>query len=937
MPIDLNGLRATVAGANDESYIRMSSRDPERIVNYGKSFLVRKLNLYTHGTAEQNMNIREQFYNALQGDGNRIQEETLRAIREQLGINEQGTAVNRGQLKVRTIKQVFSTIDKEKANYQARKDFLKELKGLGFNNEYFTERASSYLGLNDDAECVKPLEEYEKQKIIMDMRKDGRALFDELKTNLGIPDLAEIKKIVGNENDLNEINITFTQGQMGGIVSARGMNLLKNQINTEIANSLAPKISQRLDVALEHIWQETGKDCTKLKDAMLNKVLTSMQDAVKEEQKVITDMTKWNAIIDDKINSIATNRIALIKGVAEMGTLLKPAAWKGFMELATQNFNFRKLDAVKGLAKFTDIYMGILEYSHEENPTMKGVIDIARKYKRDFNKASAAMNEVLKGEFGGDDTGNLTDWLSVLSKNEYMEKYHKSPELKEPLKNLMQRYLDEIEYLSDNKKESQKAKDQRFYFSKSTTSDFVLNSFAQNTIFMCKSFGITIEPNSNAVKGVSEDVGNFLYEEGIAGKRESDPYDKVIHQKLGSLFQRSFVSEYKKMLKADYKRDVDDYAKMFDSVGRDMERTAVGLQLGDHVVSKVGTKTMEGGFKAIEDFFEADKSFGKRSARIVSGIVHQGLVGHLLRALNETGEACGGGITEFTTKALDIKVDRIADGKYTINVNYEAVPESIVKDDGKMQKLDLSRSKFSFNTRLLLELQPKIRLTCDEKVPPELRCELYKQPYTTKELELISDYCDKKTCGYDFNDAILSNQYLSNDEKFKSLLANVKDDPTPLVDYLNEKVINQRDVDALRAIGLNKVHIRHLMFGLNPEARLTKELMNRLLGNNRTVREEAFAEIKQLCQKIVDKGWHYPVELSIDDLPLVKYGGLRMDKENNEECELTIVRDNIKKSNEIEIGAVLDAFNSNSTQRIAFAKMTLANFVKDLRARKILS
>lgn len=933
MPVNLNTFKNAVQNVHNDSFVRMSESRPGTIVNYGTNLLGRKLGWYRHGTVAQNQGVREQLYQALEKEGSKVQSETLRRIRGQLGIDAQGKSTVTTQMTAREVRQILSVIETDNANAKARSDFAHELSNNGYAHQSLKDLVSRRLGLDQPAEIIKPLTEEDKRAILEEVKQAGLAFYAKAKAELNLPDIETLRQWVSDEDMFNMLSSRLTKAATEGKIPQSGFKVVIGNLNEQRVFSMKEQIRGKVNQALAQLTAETGVDCSGMTEAILEPVVDKVRHQSNAATAVITDLSSLDSTIDENIAKVVQKRKVFIESIRTMEPKLDPVLENGMLELAKNDLNFRSSAVVAVLAKNISMVRDLYEFSRVEHPTMPEFLNNLDNWDVKFAQATAECRK-LDEEFGGDDLQRVNDWLVFLGRHCYKAKYGSEPQMNEEMKHLLDRFISEVTFIQQNPDAGMKQQDRFCAYSPEFADDIKCARYIKLAEACAKAFGQNTDYEPVPAEGLSLDVGNLMGRRGDVARRYPNPYGKVIDQNLGSAFKDTFLSMFESYVNNSDNDSMTNYDEMFKSSSCDLGRSGIGLNLGGKVISYAGKIGMEGdGIADIKKYFEEDEKFGLSSARVLSGIFDQGMALNCTKALLETGEACGGTFGQISSYALNINVTRREEGNYLLNVSYDLVPALHAYKTGKPAYLDQNRSRVSFNFSLSLKIDAatsiaSLKFTGDAKI----HAELHKLEFNTEEFSKIISLEDLETGGK-LGDAVMTSPELAGDAHLKELLAQKTDETESeeLFEYVKSKAISGREMNALYALGLDKGYIELLMYGLNPQARLTKQLMVRLTGNDRAEREKAFNELKALCQKVADAGWREAPELDIKDMALATVGGLNMDSGTLNLSELMITRNFLKSSQDEELRTLIDALASGSTQRVAFAKARLTVAVEEAR------
>lgn len=932
MPVEFNVFKRIAENAHDDSFIRMSQSTPGTIVNFGTSFLGRKLGWYRHATAAQNQDIREQLYQAIEKAGSKIQSDTMARIRLQLGINDQGKSSLTTQLSAREVKRIFADIETDNANFKARKDFAEQLR-TDYGHDTLTALVSQRLGMNDPKESIKPLTEELKNAILQEVKTAGIAFFNAKKAEIQLPDIATIRTWISDAQELKSIEDTLARCAEGKVPYS-GLTVIKGKINGQRLFSLKPQIEAKFLQQLEQLKVETGVDCIAGKDAMLEYLLYDLDLFSGRLPTVISDPSVLNDAIDEKIDALLQKRKALIMGIKQADPKLDPAVEKSLIEIAVTDMDMKSPKVALVLAKYISMAGDLYEYSREPNPKMADFLAKISNWEVKFDAAAQECKKVYTN-FGADDLLHVNDWIVSIAKASYKAKYGVEPQMTPQIKQLLETYISELLFIQNNPNAGMDDHGRFFAYSPSFAKENGCIHYFKLAEATALALGGGINYDPDPAEGISFDVGNFMSHSGCVARRYPHPYDRVIDQNLGSAFMDTFIQEFKHAAKLSQKSSMVDYTKMFYETARDMGRSGIGLKLGNKVISYAGKTGMEGnGIAEIQKFFEEDGDAGINAARVLSGILCQSAALNCTKSLMVSGEACGGNFAQISSYALNLNVTRQQNGLYFIDFEYDLVPAMHMQDGASTPTyLDQNRSRLSMKFTLQLGIIPDNKSAILElHENARIHSELHKLVFTPEEYIRILSLKDKDTGDSIANEIIMSPE-LAHDAHLKQMLAEPPEtmDRDAISDYVKDKIINVQDKNVLYALGFSEAQIEELTFGLAPEARLTKALMNRLTGPDLAEREAAFNELKALCQKLVDRGWQPPMDFNLDDMALATVGGLKMDKDMAEHSEIAITRAYIKASKDEELSTLPAALSSNSPQRVAFAKARLKAAVVEAR------
>lgn len=932
MPIDLNTFRNAVANANNDSFIRMSGSRPGEIVNYGTSFLGRVFGWYRHGTVEQNQDIREKLYHALEGEGSKIQAGTLESIRFQLGIDAQGKSVLVNQLTAREVKIILADIEKGNANAKTRQDFLNEL-SHELRDSFFTDKAANMLGLNDPMKRIEPLTDEEKNAIRHELKKAGLAAFDSAKNTLQLPSIPELRTMISDQAVLNSVEERYKLASMEGKVAPTALTIVKGDINAAQMRQRFPEIETRLHAAIEQLSRDTGEDCSALEATFKAKLLKKIETDARSVATVIRDPARFDTTaINQSITNFIHEHQEIIQRIKDANPPFTPAVKKGLLELATTDLQFVNFEMAKGLAEFANYATDLFEYSNDPNPTMADFLTRAQEMEHRYDNCAKTVAARLGAGLNGEDLQALSNRLASLSRTIYREAHGTAPHLSAPLRKFIMRFMSEMQYLLDNSDQGTDPAKKYCYSKEEVEGRDGVTHFCHMMAGCFAAFAENQEVQTvPTAQGLSDDISDFLVEAGLLGKRIENPYGKVIDQKLGSLFQHSVLEKYQSDLEKSTDDTMTDYQEMFEQVAKDLTRSGTSMKLGGNVISRIDGTHIIGGIDAIRQFFEADPNFGINAARVISTIAHQGLLGEVLASINSTGEASGGYFQQMAAFTYDVDINRMDNGHYSIKVQYTTIPEAQLTFDGNITPLDPSRTRISMDFTLELGFHPQYKIASMEfSEKPRIHAELYKSILSLEEFNNVNDYHDPEN-GFSYTSEIYSNQQIMSDPTFKTLMAKVERNPGAVTEYLKGKIIDHKDEDVLFALGFDSRLIQDMCFGIHPEARLTKDLMVRLTGKDRTAREIAFNELTALYQKHVDSGWALPKEFDLDDMALATVGGLTITPGAVNNTDFAITRKYIKNSQDPQVRGLPAALNSTSTQRVALAKAFLQTVIIDAR------
>lgn len=931
MPIDLNTFRNAVQNVHNDSFVRMSGRDPEKIVNYGTSLLGRVLGWYRHGTAVQNQDVREKLFEALQGEGDKIQAGTIEKIRSQLGIDAGGRSSNVTQLSAREVKQIFASVDADNANFKARKDFAAELSKT-FGGQYFRDAATAALGLNDPNKRIMTLDEHEKNAVLHEMRQKGIEAYDDAKRTLNLPSIPELDAMIPDAETRATVTEKLKLSSMEGKVSPQALIIVKGDINVAQLNKRLPEIEARLQAALAQLSQDSGKDCSALQTPFKDKLMKKLIFEARTMRTVTRDPAVFTDAIERNLAEMIRRPQEMFRKIQEAEPPFAPAIKAGMLELVSKDPTFNNFEMAKVMADFADEALGVLEYSREPQQTLAGLLEKISGMEHKYDLCARAANERLGNALSGEDLQSLSNRLGSLSRSIYQAKYGEKPQLSDQTRNLMMRFMSEMDYLLDASDKGNEYGAKYCYSQDAIEGRDGLSHLSTMMGGAYDAFGLGNEtPEVPKANGISDDIGDYLVDIGLVGRREENPYGKVIEQKLGSLFQKSILDNMQGIFDNSTNESMTDYSAMYGQVLMDLNRVGIGMKMGDDIKVKVAEDHNTPAIADIQRFFEADQKNGINAARVISGIVHQGLAADFLIELCNTGEACGGMFDRMGAFALNFDVSRLPNGHYAVDVKYDCVPVCHTMPGQEPVMLDQSRSRLSLKFTMEIGIDPEYKnATVEFSRKPEIRSELYKTVLSDVEYQNVVGYHDPDT-KISYDDEIYTNGEVMSDPAFKDVIARVDSNPRAVKEYLDGKIINHRDEEALYATGIDSDVIKKLLYGLHPEAKLTKDLMNRLTGKNRAEREQAFEELKGLYQILVDAELAEERELNLNDMALVTVGGLKMERGAFKNSELAITLAYIKSSDDRGVRELPEALNSNSTQRIALAKAFLPTVVADAR------
>lgn len=933
MPVELNTFRNAVEHVHDDSFVRMSRSRPGEIVNYGTSFLGRKLGWYRHGTVAQNQDIREQLYMALEKQaGSSVQADTLERIRVLLGINEEGKSTKVTQLTAREVKQIFTDVDTDNANYQARKNLSKAL-GKEYSHPELTAIIERHLKLGDPKESIKPLTEEAQKALLAELKTAGIAIYAKEKAELDLPEISEILTLAKYSDSIDTILKTMVQASQEGKVSKAALQSALVKINESRAYSMRPQIEAKLQQALDQLKAETGVEYTEEgKNALLNNLLDSIKRIAHKEPKLIRDTSILNDAIDEKIGQLIQQRRTMIDAIQQSDPKLDPMIEKGLLDIVIKDIKFNQPKVAFVMAKHFAMAGDLFEYSREPNPTITGFLEKLESWEEHYDAAHKETKAVFEGDFGGDDLQRINDWLVTLAKSCYKSKYGTEPQMNAKLKQLLERFVSELTFVQEHPKAGMKDLSQTYAYSPNYVDDVRFVHFFRVAESFAEVFDPDLQINPPMAEKLSDEVGDHLVKTGNIARRYPDPLGKVIDVKLGSAFMDTFMKDFEKYTNQSDNDSLTDYTQLFQATTVDLNRPGIGLKLNGKTISISGKSGMEGkGLADIQQFFEEDKKFGINAARVLCGVLHQGTAINCTKSLFTTGEACGGMFGQINSYALEFNVTRKGDGQYAIDFKYDLIPSMSTLPNGETRIFDQNRSRASFEGSLSLIIDPKTEMASFKFAgAPKFHSELHKTDFSQDEHNSVFTVSDPETYELIGNDILLTPE-LASDAHLKQMLVATPKDNAAIFDYVKDKIITPQDKNVLYALGLTANHIERLTYGLHPEARLTKALMVRLTGPDRAEREKAFNELKAFCQKLADAGWQESLDLDIDDMALATVGGLKVDTSILEDSELAITRAYIKSSHDVEVRTLPEALASGNKQRVAFAKARLAVAIPEAR------
>ncbi len=927
MPVTLNTFKNAVQNADADSFIRMSGSRPGEIVNYGTCWLFRKLGWYTHGTATQNRQVREQLFAVLQGEGQNVQAQTLERIRQQLHIDASGNSDVTTQLTAREIKRILDDVVTDNANVQARKAFAVELqnqfpKGLGG-------KIIELLGLNNPEKMLQPLTEEDKVAIRGELQKKGKKEFMDIFADLHIPDFGTLERLPLDARDLKRYKEWLTEGAMKGQFSESTLNILVTNVNSAMAKAQESQAEEKLLAAFAQLQAETGVDVTALKDDLLKQVLRSASSAASMEANVVSTPMRISELIDASIANVVSKRKALITGIQNANPKLDPIMKDGLLKLAATDPSLKKAPVALCIPEFASPLCELMEYVESPNPSKEGFVQKLHAWDMSFTDAVRTLRERVHEEVGPDDMYSLNQWMTKLALFWFEKKYGKAPEMDATLVPFIKQLRADSIYMSSGHFDAGADLSKPYAYSEVYAQMDGAGHFITLTTNIGEIFHIKLNdenlPQSN---GLSQDSAEFMAMTGNGmAKRYPDPYGKVIDQQLGSLFQEVLKDNLELQRRRSVNEALTDYSKMFASVLTDQKRCGLGLKLGDTVISYARVADLEeNALEKIQAFFEQDATLGINAARVLSGIVNQTMLNNSLLTLKKTGEGCG--MVVGPNYAMTLNVTRRAEGNYVIEVKYDLVPKRQGKNEENLVNLNQSQSHFSLAFKVFLSVDGENKQASLEvsSLGTKLHAEVHKSKFTEAELGKISWLTEPGTESY-LENQILSCPGLDEDAHLKELLASDVLNQQAIFDYLKDKILTDSDTELLVALGMTIPQIRDLSTELLPGARLTKELVLRLRGDDATDRQAAFDELKGLCQRLVDAGWQKSVGLvSVYDQALTTVGGLKTNSKN-----LGIVRAFIHASEDEDIRNIPYVLATGDETSVNMAKERLMAAITQAR------
>ncbi|GEM_PF-2780205 len=927
MPVTLNTFKSAVQNANEDSFIRMSGSRPGEIVNYGKTLLGRKLGWYRHGTIEQNREVREQLFAALQGEGEKVQAQTLERLRVTLGINEQGQSTKTTQLTAREIKQIIDLVDTDNANVQARRTFANELQQKFPEQQ---EKISELLGLENPEKMLHPLTEENKTNIRHDLKKNGTEAFTTLFTSMRLPPPEDLDKLTLAPYQITYYKKVLVDGAMKGEFKKSDLNSLKANINASRVKSQKNPAEPQLLEAINKLKTETGVDVTASKDELMKLVVLDACPKANKESHVLTDPDEINALIKSSIETVINKRKELIVGIQNADPKLDPTMAKGLLQLVATDTSLKKASLALCIPHFVSAITDFMEYASSPNPNKEVFAEKLRNLDLAFDVAMKTCREKVGADkFGADDSASLNGWIINLALFCFKEKHGHDPQMDSTLVQVVKQLRADTLYMSANAEEGSDISKPYAY-----SRDYALIEgtahFVNLTDSIDRIFHIGLEKeNLPPSDGISQDSAEIMVStEGIA-RRYSEPFGKVIDQKLSSLFQETILTELSTNGRYSTNEALTDYHEMFAPVIRDLKRGGISLKLGDTVVWYTEQDGMEeNAIEKIKAFFDQDATMGLNAARVLGTVLNQTLPNDCLKTLNNTGEGCGGFFTQIKSYAATLNVTRNANGDYSIAFKYDAKPGMRTDREGNLVNLNQGQTHLSFNFKLRLFIDPTSKQAVFQMPMQEakLHAEIHKSKFTPEETRKIVQLRHPQTNVF-LGDQILACPELYGDEQLKALLAPEPPNQQAICDYLKDKILTDTDYDALAAIGMTPMQIKQLSTGLLPGVRLTKALVLRLTGNDASDRQAAFEEIKRLCQRLVDEGWQESAELGdVYDQTLATVGGMKANSK-----DLGIVRAYIKASQDVGIQTIPRMLASGDEMLVNEAKERLAEIIPQAR------
>lgn len=858
MAISLETFQRTLDTSKLQGFVKLSE-DGAGVKSVGGGFFARHFGLYTKPTAEQNNEVRRAFYESVV-DSFHCRGEVLDVLRHDLGIGEDGTSTSGAKLSVRDAKAILqrvkAAIDELNANAASRNNLYDQLSKDGLCQSDIGMQVRAMLNLDDAERVQEPLSQTDRDAAIAFAKDSSARLHGERLTALGLPTTAEgLANLVAPEKlqDCKAIlaNTGSTVEQLKGIVRA---------INDFAIGEEHESWSAQVDDALRQLSAEVGIDCSSMKDAILSRLEGDLRTQYNGAQDVA--LISKEQIRNDFSAALAKfvdAKRAMNASLASAAPNLPAAAMNYLKSALASDPEFGTPKQMQSLINGHDAAIPLLNLLYADTVTESDYLD-----------AVATMREKTGADMvDSQESSRLCKMFLDMGKAVVEAAKGQPQPGVDRLKPLLEKHVSQLLYVQKQ--------------IKNLGGDFCCGPAAAATgvnadLMRLRSFaahcGLSGIGGLKAAEGAERTISPLLEKQlegyGVSRTRKNIDNGDHFDITLRSAFQEAMLKGCQSSLdRADQTDLYPDVAKSFTQPVTDYVRAGAGLKVGDVVVARANEVPDEAR-KAeavaemngkLERFFAEDEANGMRAARIIGDLVHQGFMASVMDSIMTSGEPFAGMFHTDLSHVMDFSVQRTADGGYKIRYSGD-YSYRIIANEGKMEWLDASRSRVSFELDMTLSFDAasgKPELSFDR--PPAISGRLTPTGLSIDELGMLQELRDPKNETDYTKFAELSG--VLRDSSVRHAVFET-DDNDAAIKLLRERVIGRNDTEFLGMLGFSSSTVTQMiarLAGDESTPRLSKGLIAQLM--NPATRDSAMRTLSIIVGPIAREGW-------IDGVPNIR-------------------------------------------------------------------